>query len=370
MLYRMFVSIVLALVRSVYRVKTIHAERVPPGGGVLMLSNHVSYVDAMVLASACPRMVRFVMWDVLYKIWWMNGFLRLVGTVPISPTRAKDAVRSVAEALKGGGLVCLFPEGQITRHGMVNELRKGYELMARQGSAQVLPVWLDGLYGSIFSFQGGRFFKKRPAHLRYPVTVLFGEPIDARAADVATLRSAMLALSAQAMMLRTDWRPDSTRRSALGLRDAEWYRPGDVFWCLEPQGSVIHGIVHDLAHLLPGVKIITEAAQAAGAPIVAFCSPESLSRITDTERLIFCWDADAARITELNDARLLRGYWDAASGLLLSTEVPTPPMPVGEEGLQKGRKPATLGRLLPGLALDSLPAACTLDAEGFVVIKA
>lgn len=371
-IYRIIVGLVLAAVRLVYRVKAIHPERVPAGGGVLMLSNHVSYVDALILAAACPRPPRFVMWDVLYRVWWMNGFLRLVGTVPISATRAKDAVKSVAGALKEGRLVCLFPEGQITRHGMVNELRKGFELMARQGEAQVLPVWLDGLYGSIFSFQGGHFFKKRPTQLRYPATVWFGEPMEARAGNAAAVRRVMLSLSEQALTAREAWKLAGEDRTAfanaLRLRDAEWHRPGDVLLCLEPPGSMVRRLVIELARLLPGTKIIESMALAAGAPVVAFGSLSSRARAAEGERLFFCFDADAAAITAWHDPQVLRGYFDAASGLLISSEFPDPPAAEGEEG-QHGRRAGSLGRLLPGLALESLPDGLVLDDDGFVSMR-
>lgn len=371
LLFRVVVGTVLGLVRVVYKVKAIHPERVPAGGGVLMLSNHVSYVDALILAAACPRPLRFVMWDVLYRVWWMNGFLRFVGTVPISASRAKDAVRTVATALKEGGLVCLFPEGEITRHGMVNELRKGFELMARQGEAKVLPVWLDGLYGSIFSFQGGRFFTKRPKQLRYPATVFFGEPLMARAATVAVVRRAMLSMSEKALMAREAWKLAGEDRTAfvnaLRFREAEWHRPGDVLLCLEPAVSMVHRTVHELARLLPGTKIIASMAQAAGAPVVAFGSLASLSQSGKGERLFFCFDTDAAQIMALKASPVLRGYLDAASGLLISSEFPNPPAAEGEEG-QHGTRDGTLGRLLPGWSLESLPPGLSVDDDGFVMI--
>lgn len=372
LLFRMIVGTVLGIVRAVYKVKAIHPERVPAGGGVLMLSNHVSYMDALILAAACPRPLRFVMWDALYNVWWMNGFLRYVGTVPISATRAKDAVRTVAAALKEGGLVCLFPEGEITRHGMVNELRKGFELMARQGEAKVMPVWLDGLYGSIFSFQGGHFFKKRPKQLRYPATVFFGEPLEAKAGNAAAVRRAMLAMSEQALMAREAWKLAGEDRTAflnaLRLREAEWHRPGDVLLCLEPAGSVVHRLVRELARLLPGTKIIETMVEAGGGPVVAFGSLASLSKSQQGERLFFCFDADAAQIVALQAPKVLRGYFDAASGVLISAEVPNPPAAEGEE-CQHGTRAGTLGRLLPGLAFESLPAGLTVDEAGFVTLK-
>jgi acyl-[acyl-carrier-protein]-phospholipid O-acyltransferase/long-chain-fatty-acid--[acyl-carrier-protein] ligase len=367
----MIVGTVLGLVRAVYKVKAIHPERVPAGGGVLMLSNHVSYMDALILAAACPRPLRFVMWDALYNVWWMNGFLRYVGTVPISATRAKDAVRTVATALKEGGLVCLFPEGEITRHGMVNELRKGFELMARQGEAKVMPVWLDGLYGSIFSFQGGHFFKKRPKQFRYPATVFFGEPLEAKAGNAAAVRRAMLAMSEQALLAREVWKlagEDHTAfLNALRLREAEWHRPGDVLLCLEPAGSVVHRLVRELARLLPGTKIIETMVEAGGGPVVAFGGLASLSKSQQGERLFFCFDPDSTQIASLQAPQVLRGYFDAASGVLISAEVPNPPAAEGEE-CQHGTRAGTLGRLLPGLALESLPAGLAVDEAGFVTL--
>src|SRR6266567_521327 len=77
------------------------------------------------------------------------------------------------------GVVLLFPEGELERRGTLLRLQRGYEVIARHAKAQVVPVWLDQLWGSIFSFQGGKFFKKFPKRIRYPVTVAFGEPLDA-----------------------------------------------------------------------------------------------------------------------------------------------------------------------------------------------
>lgn len=378
--------LVLGMVRLIYKVRPVNGDLVPPAGGVLVLSNHVSYVDALVLAAACRRPVRFVMWDVLYNLWWMNGFLRLVGTVPISATRAKDAIRSVATALKEGEVVCLFPEGQITRHGMINELRKGFELMARQGDAQVVPVYLDGLYGSIFSFEGGRFFTKMPRHLRYPVTVHFGAPLTAREATTDTVRQSILDLGSEALLTRQSWNDAGQDipafANALRFAEVEWHRPGDVFLSLEPEGSIVHRTVKALTQLIPGSKYIDHADEAHATHILAFGTRDSLAKLTGHERLVFCLDSDPS---PLPSSLALRGYIDAATGFLLSVEVPDPPMPNTEKGNQLGKKENSLGRLLPGLNATpihegvritgllpkddtaiSIPAV-KLDHEGFLV---
>ena len=84
--------------------------------------------------------------------------MRLAGCIPITSRRAKDAVRTAAERIKEGEVVCLFPEGQLSRSGTLLRLRRGYELIARAAGMPVVPVWLDRLWGSIFSFSGGRYF--------------------------------------------------------------------------------------------------------------------------------------------------------------------------------------------------------------------
>ncbi|MFN0075933.1 MAG: MFS transporter [Prosthecobacter sp.] len=379
--------LLLAAVRLIYKVKPFHAGCVPATGGVLLLPNHVSYVDALVVAASCRRPVRFVIWDMLYRLWWLNGFLRLIGTVPISPTRAKDAVRSVAAALKEGEVVCLFPEGQITRHGMINELRKGFELMARQGDAQVVPVCLAGLYGSIFSFQGGKFFTKRPKHLRYPVEVHFGEPYTAREGTAEAVRHSILAMSSTALMSRSIWDDAGEDKvafaNALRLSEAEWHRAGDVFLSLEPAGTIIQHTIKALTQLIPGSKYIDHADAAHATHIIAFGTRASLDKLTGHERLAFCFDSD---LSPLPATTALRGYIDATTGILLSTEVPDPQMVTGDEGLQLGKKPGSLGRLLPGFNIESTadsvrisglmpedPRVITIagvkfDEDGFLVI--
>jgi acyl-[acyl-carrier-protein]-phospholipid O-acyltransferase / long-chain-fatty-acid--[acyl-carrier-protein] ligase len=191
--------ICLAIVRSIYKVKGFNVDSIPKEGPVLLLPNHVSYVDALILSSVCNRPVRFVIWDVLYRVWWLNGFLRLFGTVPISQTRAKDAIRTVADALNQGELVCLFPEGELTRTGEMNELQKGFELILRQSpTAKAVPVYLAGLWGSIFSWEGGAVFKKWPKKLRYPVQVHYGPALAVGEATTARVTNELKALREQA----------------------------------------------------------------------------------------------------------------------------------------------------------------------------
>jgi acyl-[acyl-carrier-protein]-phospholipid O-acyltransferase/long-chain-fatty-acid--[acyl-carrier-protein] ligase len=130
-----------------------------------------------------------------YRNRWLHPVLHLVRCIPISPRRAKDAMRLAAEMIRDGEIVCVFPEGELTRSGVLGGLHRGYELIARQAEAPVVPVWLDQLWGSIFSFQGGRFFRKWPRQFPYRATVEFGEALSPNDADVATVREQLLKLA-------------------------------------------------------------------------------------------------------------------------------------------------------------------------------
>jgi acyl-[acyl-carrier-protein]-phospholipid O-acyltransferase/long-chain-fatty-acid--[acyl-carrier-protein] ligase len=181
------------LASLLYRVRAHGADRLPEGG-FLLLPNHLTWVDALVLQLACPRPIRFVVYAEIYNLRWLNPIFRLVGALPISSRRAKDSVRHAVEAIQSGEVVCIFPEGELSRSGMLLRLKRGYELIARQAGAMVVPVWLDQLWGSIFSFKGGKYFFKWPRHFPYPVTVAFGEPLPHEQADIATVRARFLEL--------------------------------------------------------------------------------------------------------------------------------------------------------------------------------
>src|SRR5436305_10783157 len=181
------------LVRCFYRVTARGLENLP-AGGFLLVPNHISWVDALVLQLACPRPIRYVIDQEYYHKRILHPILRALGCIPISNRHSHAAVRAAAERIAAGEIACVFPEGELERRGTLLRLQRGYEVIARHAKAQVVPVWLDQLWGSIFSFQGGRFFRKIPKRIRYPVTVAFGEPLEAKAADVASVREELLKL--------------------------------------------------------------------------------------------------------------------------------------------------------------------------------
>jgi acyl-[acyl-carrier-protein]-phospholipid O-acyltransferase/long-chain-fatty-acid--[acyl-carrier-protein] ligase len=177
----------------IYRVSGVGQEHLP-ASGFLLLPNHISFVDAIVLQIACPRRIRYIVDEGFYKNRWLHPILEMAGCIPISARRAKEAVRLAGDCVRAGDVVCLFPEGQLTRTGTLLRLQRGYNLIARQANAAVVPVWMDQLWGSIFSFKGGRFFRKLPKALPYRVFVAFGHPIAAEKADIATVREELFKL--------------------------------------------------------------------------------------------------------------------------------------------------------------------------------
>ena len=181
------------LARCFYRVDVLGLENLP-SGGFLLLPNHISWVDAVLLQLACPRPIRYVVDQEYYHKRTLHPFLRVLGCIPITSRQSHSAIRAATEKIAEGEIVCVFPEGRLERTGTLLRLHRGYELIARHANAAVVPVWLDQLWGSIFSFQGGKFFRKLPKRIPYPVTIAFGKPLEADAADIARVREELLKL--------------------------------------------------------------------------------------------------------------------------------------------------------------------------------
>jgi acyl-[acyl-carrier-protein]-phospholipid O-acyltransferase / long-chain-fatty-acid--[acyl-carrier-protein] ligase len=207
----------LGIARIIYRVSAVGRERLP-AGGFLLLPNHITWVDAIVLSLASPRPVRFIIDEGVYKNRFLHPVLRAVGCIPITARKAKDAMREAVARIRAGEIVCLFPEGELTRSGSLLRLRRGYEIIARQAEAPVVPVWLDRLWGSIFSFKGGRFFTKWPSAIPFRVTVAFGEPLPAEAADIATVREELLKIGEFCYSQRPALRGHLARACLRGLK--------------------------------------------------------------------------------------------------------------------------------------------------------
>jgi acyl-[acyl-carrier-protein]-phospholipid O-acyltransferase/long-chain-fatty-acid--[acyl-carrier-protein] ligase len=193
---------------TIYRIRVYGHQYLPETGGALLVANHVSWIDGVLLLLVSSRPIRMLvdaapfrrrLWQWIAEKW---GVI-FISSGPKSIARALDQAR---QALGEGHLVCVFPEGAITRSGHVQAFRPGIMRILQGTTMPVVPVYLDELWGSIFSFHGGKFFWKMPRQWRYPVSIHFGQPIEA-ARDVHDVRQAVLNLGAQAVRERNKRNP-------------------------------------------------------------------------------------------------------------------------------------------------------------------
>src|SRR5919201_5370197 len=205
------------LARLVYRVTAIGLQNLP-SGGFLLVPNHITWVDAIILQLACPRAVRFVIDEEFYRKPVLKPPLRMVGAIPIDRRKPREAIRRATEHIEAGQIVCIFPEGQLSRTGTLARLQRGYEMIARHAGCPVVPVFLDQLWGSIFSFRGGKFFRKWPKQFPYRATVAFGKPLPADEATIARVHEDLLKLGADCFEQRPELRQHHARRTLRGLK--------------------------------------------------------------------------------------------------------------------------------------------------------
>ncbi|MGN6716415.1 MAG: acyl-[ACP]--phospholipid O-acyltransferase [Candidatus Binatia bacterium] len=216
-------SILWLLTHTLYRIRVVGTGNLPLHGPALLISNHVSFVDAFMIGASLPRFVRFMLHRDYYDFKGMSGFFRMMHAIPISETNPRDIVRAIREArreLQQGHIVCIFAEGAITRTGHLLSIKRGFEKIVQGTNVPIIPVHLDQLWGSIFSFKGGRFFWKRPGQFLYRVTVSFGAPLPARSSAQA-VRSAILELESHAIGLR---------ESTVGLLHTSFIRMAKRRW--------------------------------------------------------------------------------------------------------------------------------------------
>ncbi|MCM5705569.1 MFS transporter [Larsenimonas salina] len=190
--------VIFLMIHIWYRLRLTGRRNIPATGPALIVCNHVSFMDALVLGGASSRPLRFLMDKPIYESPWLNWFFRMAGAIPVESERSdpkgmRRALDQVSEALANGEVVMLFPEGRLTRDGQVHEFRRGIDLILRRDPVPVVPASLSGLWGSWTSRQGGGPFKGFPRRVRAKVCLHFGEAMAPDAGREA-LRDRVVAL--------------------------------------------------------------------------------------------------------------------------------------------------------------------------------
>ena len=193
------------LIHTIHRVKTVDVERIPDEGPAVLVCNHVSYVDALVIGAASPRPIRFVMDHRIFKTPFLGWIFRTARAIPIAPAKEdpflmERAFIDIAEALHQGDLVCIFPEGKLTTTGEMNEFRGGIAKIVERSKVPVIPMALRGLWGSVFTRDPGNLFERSFARgWRSKLALAVGVPVPPQEATPEYLHE-------QVRVLRGDWK--------------------------------------------------------------------------------------------------------------------------------------------------------------------
>lgn len=199
------------LTHTFYRIRVSGRENLPWKGPALLVCNHTAFVDPFLIGACTQRFVRFLMHRQFYNTPGIHWLAKLMGAIPVAAGdpagKLLESFRQAQERLRAGDVVCIFAEGSITRTGNLLRFRSGFERIMRGMQVPIIPVHLDRVWGSIFSFERGHFFFKWPRRIPYPVTISIGAPLppDSRAFEV---RQAVMRLGAEAFARRDqDQRP-------------------------------------------------------------------------------------------------------------------------------------------------------------------
>jgi len=193
------------LIHTIHRVKTVDVDRIPDEGPAILVCNHVSYVDALVIGAASPRPIRFVMDHKIFKTPFMGWIFRTARAIPIAPAKEdpwlmEKAYIDIAKALHEGDLICIFPEGKLTSTGEMNEFRGGIAKILARSKVPVIPMALRGLWGSMLTRDKANLFERSFARgPRSQLALAVGAPVEPEMATPEYLQQQVLAL-------RGDWK--------------------------------------------------------------------------------------------------------------------------------------------------------------------
>ncbi len=187
------------LSHTMYRVSHKGLDNIPTDGPAVLVCNHVSYVDALLIAGTYQRPIRFVMDKNISQMKGLTTFFKLAKTIPICSPKAdsqmyETAFNRIKEELDRGELVCIFPEGKLTKDGEVDEFKKGIERIIQETPVPVIPMALEGLWGSFFSHKDGHALTTKPRRFWSKVTLTATTAVEPESVQADDLRERVLQL--------------------------------------------------------------------------------------------------------------------------------------------------------------------------------
>jgi len=184
--------IIWVITHTMYRVKHTDLQNIPDEGAAVIVCNHVSYMDAMIIAGACHRPIRFVMFKPIYNMPVLNFVFRTAKAIPIhsksaDPETYEAAFNKISEELNNDEVICIFPEGKLTTDGDIDTFKNGIEKILQRNPVPVVPMALKGLWGSFFSHKDGNALTRRPRRFWSKVELAAAPSIDAHNATAKVL---------------------------------------------------------------------------------------------------------------------------------------------------------------------------------------
>lgn len=198
---RFWRPIISAIARYIWKPRYVGFDHIPDEGACLLIANHVSYLDGILIAAGCKRQVRFLIDGHIYNFPIVNYFMRHNGAIPILPNResVSAALHAISEGLNRGDAICLFPEGKLTYTGGLSRFKPGIEWIIAQNQIDVYPIGIVGLWGSVFSRKYRKsFFRWWPRHWKKSIVLFCGEKISPDQIKVNYLQRRILQLKHEA----------------------------------------------------------------------------------------------------------------------------------------------------------------------------
>jgi len=248
------------LVKRLYKVRFQGLENLPREGGALLICNHTAYADALLLQAATGRPIRFVMSRDVFKTWkWAYPFFKLTDCIPIhtsdGPRALARSLKEARKAMEDGAIVGIFPEGELTTNGNLMRFNKGFEKIARNSGCPIIPAHIGNIWGSIFSFKGGKPGFRKPEQFPRPISVRFGKalPTDTPADEA---RRVIAELGADYATEQSQKPGNTLSHTFIAQARRNWFRPitSDTLGQKATYGKLMIGSIALANRMKPQIK--------------------------------------------------------------------------------------------------------------------